>query len=90
MGRVAHNAAQINRLSDIVSGRITATEEDLNFYTHELREYVRYRKLNYRTGVPGNSDDAHKLWNDTHTATLEDYGISNSDELYHPSTSEVK
>ena len=89
-GPDAQNAAQIKRLRDIVSGRITAAEEDLNFYAHEMREYVRYRKLNYKTGVPSNPDDAHKLWNDTHTATLEDYGISSSNELYHPSTSEVK
>ncbi|MEP0919547.1 FG-GAP-like repeat-containing protein [Leptolyngbya sp. DQ-M1] len=85
-GSDPQNAAQIQRLEDISSGRIQATQEDLNFYTHELREYVRYRELGYKTGIPNDQDAAHKLWNDTHTATMEDYGISNPSELYHPST----
>ncbi|PSR18282.1 toxin [filamentous cyanobacterium CCP3] len=86
-GADPQNAAQLQRLKDISGGSIQATSEDLNFYTHELREYVRYRQLGYRSGVPSNSDAAHKLWNDTHTATLEDYGISDPSVLYHPSTS---
>jgi hypothetical protein len=58
-----------------------ATSADMNFYTHELRESVRYRKLGHPTGDPG-----YDLWNNTHTATLEDYGLTEGPGvLYHES-----
>ncbi len=77
------NNAAVQRLRDIADGKIQATDYDLNFYTHELRELERYKALGYETGVPGNPDAAHRLWNNTHTATLEEYGIRDSD-VYHP------
>lgn len=86
-GDDAQNAAQVQRLRDIATGRIQATPADLNFYTHELREFVRYRSLGYKTGLPDDPDIAHRLWNNAHTATLEDYGLKEAPGvLYHPST----
>jgi hypothetical protein len=79
------NILAIARLKQISSGKLEASIEDLNFYTHELREYTRYRKLDYEKGVPSVEDEATRLWNNTHTSTLEDYGLRDS-QLYHPST----
>ena len=78
----------IGRLRSIAKGELKATQYDLNFYSHELREYVRYRKLGFGKGVPGTVEDAHALWENTHTATLEDYGLQEIKngvrQLYHP------
>ncbi|GAB4348092.1 MAG: hypothetical protein OHK0047_42170 [Leptolyngbyaceae cyanobacterium] len=86
------NQAQIQRLREIAAGNIEPTEADLNFYAHELRESVRYRKLGYENRgsgevwQPSDADQARQVWNDAHTATLEDYGIKEGPGvLYHPS-----
>jgi len=78
------NAIMIDRLQQIAAGKLEATPQDLNFYTHELREFERYKALGFETGVPKDPDAAHRLWNNTHTATLEDYELTDKD-LYHPS-----
>lgn len=83
------NEIMVQRLRDIADGKITATQQDLNFYTHELRESIRYKQLGFSTGQPNNADAAHDLWNNAHTPTLEEYRIreNNSlinDPLYHP------
>lgn len=76
----------VKRLRDIQAGKIKPTQADLNFYSHELRESVRYKKLGWKTGQPNNADDAYDLWNNAHTATLEDYGLKEGPGvLYHPS-----
>ncbi len=55
---------------------------DLNFYTHELREFVRYRQLGFATG----GGDDYDMWNNAHSATLADYGlVEGPGVLYHPS-----
>ncbi len=41
--------------------------------SHELREYVRYRRLGYEAGTPSNTEAATDLWRQTHSATLDDY-----------------
>jgi hypothetical protein len=80
------NQVMIQRLRDIETGRIIATQADLNFYSHELRESVRYKKSGWRTGQPINADEAYDLWNNAQTATLEDYGLKEGPGvLYHPS-----
>jgi hypothetical protein len=57
-----------------------ATPWDRQFYAHELREFVRYRRLRIRD--EGTRDD----WNNAHTAALKDYGIVDAEAmLYHPS-----
>ena len=84
-GADAANQYMINRLRAIANGEIPATTIDRNFYSHELREFVRYRRLGWGSGVPKSLEEREFLWNNTHTATLEEYGLSgNSEELYHP------
>ncbi|MEJ8294381.1 RHS repeat-associated core domain-containing protein [Delftia tsuruhatensis] len=85
-GQDDSNDFMISRLKSISNGKIPAEQVDLNFYTHELREYVRYRRLGWEKGVPSSSDEAYRLWNNTHTATLEDYGLNEKmipNPLYH-------
>ena len=80
------NQAMLARLRRIAVGELEPTPSDLNFYTHELREYVRYRRLGWLTGQPSDVDLAHELWSNAHTATLEDYGLREGPGvLYHPS-----
>jgi hypothetical protein len=79
------NQVMVNRLRRIASGEIAGTKYDLNYYSHELREFVRYRRQGFPTGAGDNYD----LWNNAHTATLEDYGLKELDadrnrNLFHP------
>ena len=75
----------LERLRQIADRKLPATNQDLNFYAHELREFVRYRQLGFADG----KGDDYDLWNDLHTATLEDYGLRenlddiNKNPLYH-------
>ena len=81
------NEAQLQRLRDIAAGKLEPTQADLNNYTHELRESLRYQRLGYSAGQqPTAQDAAYQLWNNLHTATLEDYGFKEGPGvLYHPS-----
>lgn len=75
----------IERLRTIADGWIEPTAADRNFYSHELREYVRYRSLGFESGQPDDPDLAREFWNNAHTATLEDYGLREGPGvLYHP------
>jgi len=79
------NQVMVNRLRDIARGEIEPTQYDLNYYSHELREFVRYR----RQGFPTGAGDDYELWNNAHTATLQDYGLRELDanrnrNLFHP------
>lgn len=76
------NIFMINRLKKIANGKLPAEQVDLNYYTHECREYQRYCNLGWETGQPIDYDESHRLWNNAHTATLEDYRIT-GDDLYH-------
>ncbi|TDC41445.1 ricin-type beta-trefoil lectin domain protein [Micromonospora sp. KC213] len=76
----------LNRLRSISAGEMEATPHDLRFYTHELRESVLYRKAGYRTGQP--EVDSYELWDQLHTQSLNDYGLTRvgaPNDLYHPS-----
>ncbi|MRT56577.1 S-type pyocin domain-containing protein [Enterobacteriaceae bacterium RIT693] len=78
-----NNKVMIDRLEKILKGEVRATDIDKRFYTHEIRELERYRNLGIKDDeIPVND---HEVWNNTHTATLEDYKLS-SDEtlLYSP------
>ncbi len=76
----------VERLKNIATQTLVAEPVDWRFYTHELREYLRYKKLGYPTGQPTNPDDAYELWNNAHTATLEDYKLKEGfGVLFHPS-----
>jgi hypothetical protein len=79
------NQVMVDRLRRIARGEIEPTRYDLNYYAHELREYVRYR----RRGFPTGAGDDYDLWNNAHAATLEDYGLRELDadgnrSLFHP------
>ncbi len=77
------NDFMVARLKKIANGEFPPEQVDLNYYTHECREYQRYCNLGWETGRPDDNIEAYDLWNNTHTATLEDYRIT-GDELYHP------
>jgi len=80
------NQAMVQRLRDIASRKIKPTQTDLNFYSHELRESIRYKKPGFPSGQPEGVDEAYDLWNNAHTGTLEDYRLrEGSGVLYHPS-----
>jgi hypothetical protein len=79
----------VERLRGIATQTLVAEPVDLRFYTHELREYLRYKKLGYPTGQPADPDEAYELWNNAHTATLEDYKLKEGfGVLFHPSVEE--
>ena len=78
------NDVMISRLKDIEKGKMPPEQVDLNYYTHECREYQRYCNLGWETGQP-DGDAGYDLWNHAHTATLEDYKLKGSlDDLFHP------
>jgi hypothetical protein len=80
-GTDSANEGMLRRLREIAAGKMHPTEVDLNFYSHELREFVRYRRL----GATSGSGDNYELWNNTHSATLADYGLTEQPGvLYHP------
>ncbi|EHE5551487.1 S-type pyocin domain-containing protein [Escherichia coli] len=73
------NKVMIDRLEKILKGELQVTDTDKRFYTHEIRELERYRNLGVKDGtIP---DNAGEVWNNTHTATLEDYKLSNDETL---------
>jgi len=77
------NKVMIDRLEKILKGELQPTDTDKRFYTHEIRELERYRNLGIKDGmIPENQGE---VWNNTHTATLEDYKINERNEpLYTP------
>ncbi|WP_185148722.1 hypothetical protein [Chryseobacterium mulctrae] len=88
------NRTMIKRLEDIISGDIKATDWDKRFYTHEMREFQRYKALGHESTLQKEIVDGGDVWNNTHTATLEDYRITDQDNfgqsnLYHPEISDI-
>jgi hypothetical protein len=81
----APEQAMLDRLTSIANGDMEPTPYDLNFYTHELDEAARYAQLGLgpESGVDLGSPTMYEVWNNVHTAALEDYGISGAD-LFHP------
>ncbi|WP_241666496.1 S-type pyocin domain-containing protein [Jejubacter calystegiae] len=70
------NKVMIARLEKILQGELQPTDTDKRFYTHEIRELERYRNLGIKDGtVPKNFQEQKAIWNNTHSATLEDYKI---------------
>jgi hypothetical protein len=76
--------AMLDRLTSIAAGDMEPTSYDLNFYTHELDEAGRYARLGFgpESGVDLGSPEMYDVWNDVHTAALEDYGLSGADLFY--------
>lgn len=80
----------VERLRSIAAEALVPEPVDLRFYTHELREYLRYKKLGYPTGQPAAPDEAYELWNNAHTATLEEYKLKEGfGILFHPSVEDL-
>jgi hypothetical protein len=84
-GYDAANQVMVNRLRRIARGELEPTQCDLNYYSHELRESVRYRRQGFATGA----GDDYELWNNAHAATLQDYLLRELDteghrNLFHP------
>ena len=82
---VTANKKMISRLEEIEGRLIEVTDYDKRFYTHELREYERYKAFGIKDGVQTDYD----TYNNLHTATLEDFKLSEIDNLgneniYHP------
>ena len=90
------NEAMIKRLEDIKAGKIQPTEYDKRFITHETREFERFKALGYENqnikDLPGD------VWENTHSATLEDYSIQDyivkpdgtrDYQLYHPDVQQI-
>lgn len=64
-------------------GELQPTDIDKRFYTHEIKELERYRNLGINDGIV--PDNQGEVWNNTHTATLEDYKVNERNEpLYTP------
>ncbi|ECU8872968.1 hypothetical protein CD974_10515, partial [Salmonella enterica] len=78
-GESAENVVMIDRLEKILKGELQPTDTDKRFYTHEIRELERYRAVGVLDGV--SPDDDGVTWNNTHTATLEDYKLSSDRSL---------
>jgi len=76
------NDVMIDRLKRILSKEIPPQQVDLNYYTHECREYQRYCNLGWEIGEP-DGVEGYYLWSHAHAATLEDYRITGA-ELFHP------
>jgi RHS repeat-associated protein len=73
----------LDRLTSIMSGELEPTEYDLNFYTHELDEASRFAELGYGGTEYLGGEEMYDVWNNVHTAALEDYGLTDAD-LFHP------
>ncbi|ENJ0790261.1 S-type pyocin domain-containing protein, partial [Salmonella enterica] len=78
-GESPENVVMIDRLEKILKGELQPTDTDKRFYTHEIRELERYRAVGVPDGV--SPDDDGVTWNNTHTATLEDYKLSSDRSL---------
>ncbi|CAI9680502.1 hypothetical protein [Elizabethkingia anophelis] len=89
---VVANRKMIKRLEDIETGKLEITDWDKRFYTHEKREYERYRDLGYENIKHINIPE--EIYNNAHSATLEDYKLfefdkDNKRNLYHPSIEDI-
>jgi hypothetical protein len=69
----------LERLEKILNGTMSATDTDKRFITHELRGLERFRALGIADRIL--PDDRGEAWNNTHTATLEDFQLKSEGEL---------
>nr|WP_081832465.1 hypothetical protein [Pseudomonas sp. Ant30-3] len=73
------NSVMIDRLEKILRGELLITDTDKRFYTHEIREFERFKSLDYGdTEMP---DAESAVWNNVHTATLEDFKMKDDPSL---------
>ena len=80
-GESPDNKVMIERLEKILTGELQVTDTDKRYYTHEIRELERYRNLGVKDGtLPESVQEKKSVWNNTHTATLEDYKINEREQ----------
>lgn len=73
------NDVMIDRLERILRGVLEMTDTDKRYYTHEIREFERFKALGYGdTEMP---DPDSPVWNNVHTATLEDFKLKDDPSL---------
>ncbi len=73
------NDIMVERLEKILSGDLDISDTDRRYYTHEIRELERFRAMGLSDYFkPENGSPA---WNNAHTATLEDYKLSDDERL---------
>jgi len=89
---IAANRKMIERLEKIESGKLQVSDWDKQFFTHETREFERYKELGFENTKNDLIPD--EVYNNAHSATLEDYKIYELDkngkrQLYHPEVNEV-
>ncbi|WP_432218637.1 S-type pyocin domain-containing protein [Pseudomonas kribbensis] len=73
------NDVMIQRIEEILSGRLASTDTDLRYYTHEIRELERFRALGLSDVF--RPDKESPMWNNAHTATLEDFKLEDNEAL---------
>lgn len=82
-GEKPENKIMIERLDKILKKEMAVADIDKRFYTHEIRELERYRALDIKDGIKPINE--HEVWNNTHTATIEDYKVNEKNNpLYTP------
>ena len=91
---VPANQKMIARLEKIEKGEIEITDWDKRYYSHELREYERYKNLGFENTLSKDIPNQREIWNNTHSATLEDFRLYELDEngkniLYHPEIKDI-
>nr|WP_226951064.1 hypothetical protein [Rouxiella sp. S1S-2] len=87
-GKSPDNKVMIDRLEKILKGELQLTDIDKRFYTYEIRELERYRNLGVKEGE--RPKKRSEVWNNAHTATLEDYKINEKTQpLYTPEAEEA-
>lgn len=73
------NELMLDRLERITRGELEATDTDKRFYTHEIREFERFKALGF--GDTERPDIGSPIWNNVHTATLEDFQLKDDPTL---------
>ena len=75
----AADLVMIQRLHAILEGKLETTDTDRRFYSHALRMMERFRAMGIADDYIPRSNPS--LWNNLHTATLEDFKLSNDEAL---------
>ncbi|WP_445179733.1 S-type pyocin domain-containing protein [Pseudomonas sp. McL0111] len=73
------NDIMVQRLEKILNRTWEVSDTDLRYYTHELRELERFRVLGLSDEFK--PDRESPLWNNAHTATMEDYKLQDEETL---------
>ncbi|WP_237884773.1 S-type pyocin domain-containing protein [Pseudomonas sp. PGPR40] len=73
------NDMMVQRLEKILNGYSQLTDTDLRYYTHEIRELERFRALGLSDDFKPDKD--LPIWNNAHTATLEDFKLHDDESL---------